>query len=157
MPDETVAPDVELTALTPLAPELDMVVTGNDVIFDGVLDPEPPPVPNGVPAELNDSVSIAVDAIGRSTDAPRATWSVLGLRKSKNVVIIADELKEGEARRSVTNDAEYVVATLNALRAGIRIIYRDTQGDYAEIYHKRGVFLGYEPIGDVEAYIKDRL
>ena len=121
------------------------------------IQPEAPveaPVEEKPAPESTWSVADMIDMQGKSTDAPRASWEYLFASKRKNVVVIGDTSVAGDGRRSVTNDAEYVVAAINAARAGVRIIYRDTVGDYTEIYHDRGVFRGYQPIQDVDDYIK---
>lgn len=48
-------------------------------------------------------------------------------------------------RRSVTNDAERVVREIYATHGNVRIIYRDTQGDWDELEHIRGVFRRFIP------------
>lgn len=105
--------------------------------------------------ESQHPVAAMINAYGSATEAPRAAYTVEGYFPKKNVIVIADGWAEGSGRRSVTNDAEHVVASINAARAGVRVIYKDTEGDYAEIYHDRGSFRGYQPIQDLDAYIKD--
>lgn len=45
-----------------------------------------------------------------------------------------------ECRKSVTNDADRVVAELVAHHGDRRIFYYDSAGDYAELVHAAGVF-----------------
>jgi hypothetical protein len=45
---------------------------------------------------------------------------------------------------SVTNDAEGVVATLNDIYPNHRVIYRDSNGDWDELLHDNGVFIGFK-------------
>jgi hypothetical protein len=44
---------------------------------------------------------------------------------------------------SVTNDAEAVVAEVWKLHPGRRIIYQDSDGDWAELCHFKGTFSGF--------------
>lgn len=121
------------------------------VVDEAALENPPPVVPQSVPSH---PVAALIDAYGKSTSPPRAAYSVLGYYPDKNVIIIKDEHADGSDRRSVTNDAEQVVGTINTIHHGVRIIYQDTCGDYAEIYHDRGSFRGYQPIQRLDAYIK---
>lgn len=56
-------------------------------------------------------------------------------------VWIVDE--GGELDRTVTNDAEAVVATLHPFYPGRRIMYRDSGGQWDELVHQNGVFTGF--------------
>lgn len=47
--------------------------------------------------------------------------------------------------RSVTNDAERVVALLYRKYGERRIAYRDTAGEWAELLHQHGEFAGFSP------------
>jgi len=49
--------------------------------------------------------------------------------------------------RSVTNDAEAVVAALVADYGDRRIIYKDSMGRWDELVHRGPVFTGYAPAG----------
>ena len=64
-------------------------------------------------------------------------------------VVIVD----GDGPKSVTNDAERVVREMYAFHSPslghkFRILYRDTQGDWDELVHKRGVFVNFAPLVD---------
>ena len=50
---------------------------------------------------------------------------------------------------SVTNDAENVVRELQREFPGYRIIYRDTVGQWDELLHERGRFIGFAPAADM--------
>lgn len=63
------------------------------------------------------------------------------------------------AYKTVTNDAEAVVDELverGHLKAGMRLIYRDTRGIYDEIIVKDGRFAGFVPLNlrDREAALR---
>lgn len=69
-----------------------------------------------------------------------------------NVVAIVDEWTAAIPRRSVTNDAENVIANLanwpGALAPGRRIVYRDTDKRWDEITIDNACrFLGFSRIG----------
>ena len=46
---------------------------------------------------------------------------------------------------SITNDAENVVIDVLAKYPYHRIIYRDSQGEWAELLHWSGAFAGFKP------------
>lgn len=52
-------------------------------------------------------------------------------------------------RRSVTNDAEAVCTLLQRSYPNHRIIYRDSSGDWDELAHDRGWFIGFRPARDL--------
>lgn len=56
-------------------------------------------------------------------------------------VFIIDRNESGTL--SVTNDAERVCKALAAEFGDRRIIYRDTSGDWDELVHANGVFVGF--------------
>jgi hypothetical protein len=58
------------------------------------------------------------------------------------VVFIRDMNK---GRVSLTNDAENVCLDVNEEYPYARIVYRDTVGDWCELKHSNGKFLGYKP------------
>lgn len=47
--------------------------------------------------------------------------------------------------KSVTNDAEAVVREVNMAFPGKRIVYRDSEGDWAELAHNNGRFETFKP------------
>jgi hypothetical protein len=47
--------------------------------------------------------------------------------------------------KSITNDAENVVEQVAKEYPGHRIIYRDTQGQWDELVHNDGEFVGFAP------------
>lgn len=53
-----------------------------------------------------------------------------------------------DGQMSVTNDAEAVVAYVNAWHPGKRIIYRDTMGQWDELKHTNGRFDGFAPYNE---------
>jgi hypothetical protein len=57
--------------------------------------------------------------------------------------------------KSVTNDAENVVESVNDRFPNHRIFYRDTMGCWDELVHIRGLFLKFAPIvGEVKEKYK---
>jgi hypothetical protein len=52
-------------------------------------------------------------------------------------------------KRSVTNDAEAVCAAVNRAYPAHRIIYRDSDGNWDELAHDRGWFIGFRPARDL--------
>jgi hypothetical protein len=52
-------------------------------------------------------------------------------------------------RRSVANDAEAVCTLLQRSYPNHRIIYRDSSGDWDELAHDRGWFIGFRPALDL--------
>lgn len=56
--------------------------------------------------------------------------------------VVIEDLGRPETR-SVTNAAELVVEWLNKLFPGRRILYKDTDGSWAELKHEGGRFVGF--------------
>ena len=82
--------------------------------------------------------------------APRSTDQTLFDAQYRVVKVLADavwiiDLKTG---RSVTNDAERVVAELHKEYGNRRIYYRDTQDCWDELKHELGRFTGFAPARD---------
>lgn len=71
----------------------------------------------------------------------RAQYSIQKVDKDKKIVYIVDL----DGPLSVTNDAEYVVRTLDNMYHNFRIIYQDTMGNWDELKHDNGVFTGFAP------------
>jgi hypothetical protein len=69
----------------------------------------------------------------------RASYTTV--RTSGEIVFIVDN----DGPMSVTNDAEAVVAFVNAEHPGKRIVYRDTTGQWDELLHTNGRFDGFAP------------
>ena len=72
----------------------------------------------------------------------------MNVRASFNVVRTTDEivfLVDNDGLMSITNDAEAVVAYVNALHPEKRIIYKDTTGQWDELKHTNGRFDGFAP------------
>ena len=59
---------------------------------------------------------------------------------TKDFVFLVDN---GGENRSVTNDAEYVVEVINSRFPDRRIVYRDTEYQWEELKHKKGVFTDF--------------
>jgi hypothetical protein len=77
---------------------------------------------------------------------PRAvfSWTVHG-----NVMAIKDEFRARFPTRTVTNDADDVVADLvrqGDLLPGMRVVYCDSEGVWDELLVKDGRFDGFAPI-----------
>lgn len=70
----------------------------------------------------------------------RANYYIVEFRKDR--VFIADL---GGPHKSITNDAERVVAEVNHAHPGHRIIYKDTEGEWDELLHDKGKFTGFKP------------
>lgn len=51
--------------------------------------------------------------------------------------------------KSITNDAEAVCSVLHRSYPNHRIIYRDSSGDWDELAHDRGWFIGFRPARDL--------
>ncbi|SKA40574.1 hypothetical protein SAMN02745126_06381 [Enhydrobacter aerosaccus] len=54
-------------------------------------------------------------------------------------------IEDQDGPRSVTNDAEAVCCEINSLHPGYRIFCRDTIGDWDELAHCAGQFIGFAP------------
>lgn len=67
------------------------------------------------------------------------SYSVIRLENDK-ITISDDDLPN---TRTVTNSAEQVVEEIYRNYGDIRIIYRDTEGNWAELEHYNGIFLGF--------------
>lgn len=67
------------------------------------------------------------------------SYSLIRLEHDK-ITISDDDLPN---TRSVTNSAEQVVAEIYRDYGDLRIVYRDSQGDWAELEHHEGIFLGF--------------
>ena len=52
--------------------------------------------------------------------------------------------------RSVTNDADRVVAKLHAEYPDYRIVYRDSMGRWDELRHEHGRFTAFAPAGEFD-------
>jgi hypothetical protein len=82
----------------------------------------------------------------------------------KHVVVIIDEYEDAIPTRTVTNDAEAVIADLvrdKWLPEGDRVVYRDTEGQWDELLVKDGRFAGFaflgkpgEPVTDMITAVK---
>lgn len=70
-----------------------------------------------------------------------ASFDVKLVSVEKQIVFIVD--LNGD--KSVTNDAEAVVAKLHSVFPGYRIVYRDTQNDWDELVHRNGTFVTFRP------------
>ena len=66
-----------------------------------------------------------------------AAWAMVDFDADHGIVWIEDECDaNGDAKMSVTNDAEYVVQMLHKrYGSNIRIVYRDTMMEWWEIVH----------------------
>lgn len=74
------------------------------------------------------------------TDPFQADFEVIGVTEDRVFLV---DLNKGN--RSVTNDAENVVARLAILHPNKRIIYCDSMGRWDEIAHEHGQFVGFKP------------
>lgn len=82
--------------------------------------------------------------------ATRARFHIITPRPSPNIVAIIDLHDQFDLSMSVTNDAEAVVRNLKelgVLRAGDRLIYRDTEYCWDELALDDNLrFAGFRPI-----------
>jgi hypothetical protein len=74
-------------------------------------------------------------------------WRVVKSDSERRIVWIVDEDKGG---KSVTNDADNVVAELQVNYAGFRFIYRDSMGNWDELLHDGGLHTGFAPARDMQ-------
>lgn len=75
------------------------------------------------------------------TDPFRADFEIIGVTEDRVFLV---DLNRGN--RSVTNDAENVVARVAALHGpDKRIVYCDSTGRWDELAHERGRFTGFTP------------
>ena len=80
--------------------------------------------------------------------------SVALLLESESVVYIADTSNNDPKFKTITNDAENVVAALDLNNR--RLYYKDSMGRIDEIIHKDGVFAGFKPCDlDVATDLED--
>lgn len=61
------------------------------------------------------------------------------------VILVTDLYSDASPTMTVTNDAEAVVREVVAIHGEKRIAYRDTEGQWDELQHERGVFKGFAP------------
>ena len=81
----------------------------------------------------------------------RACFTITGVGSDRVYIV------DNDGPVSVTNDAEAVVARVNAVHPGKRIIYKDTMGQWDELLHVNGVFTDFAPYkfdnSELTAYI----
>jgi len=58
----------------------------------------------------------------------------------KIVICVVDLFDERNPTMSVTNDADFVVATVYKVHGDLPIVYRDTEGQWDELRHRSGHF-----------------
>lgn len=61
-------------------------------------------------------------------------------------IVFVRDMDKG--RMSVTNDAVSVCKEIHAVYPNHRIVYRDSVGDWCELVHSNGEFIGYKPYFD---------
>lgn len=74
---------------------------------------------------------------------PRAEFSVD--HYTDDIVFIVDENK---GKMSITNDAEAITKYVAHHFNNKRIVYRDTEGQWDELVHNKGVFQSFAPYKD---------
>lgn len=74
-----------------------------------------------------------------------AVWAIHRIEHGTKCIWITDESEGHPHAKSVTNDAERVVADVNNRCPGYRIFYKDTMGLWDELLHEHGKFYGYTP------------
>lgn len=80
--------------------------------------------------------------------AGNAVYKVIGVTETS--VAIRDEFDPASPTKSVTNDAERVVAEVNKLHPGKRIFAVDTECDVAELVHDNGKFLRFVTFDEIQ-------
>jgi len=73
-------------------------------------------------------------------------FEVVKIQAQPPMVWIVDTNEGGP---SVTNTADQVCQLLNRSYPAHRIIYRDSSGDWDELAHDRGWFIGFRPARDL--------
>jgi len=73
-------------------------------------------------------------------------FEVVKVQVSPPMVWILDQ---DRGSKSVTNDADAVCIILHHSYPNHRIIYRDSSGDWDELAHDRGWFIGFRPARDL--------
>lgn len=63
----------------------------------------------------------------------KAQFCVAG-RDHKHNIVFLEDIANHTGGMTITNDAEAVFAHLDALTPGVRVVYRDTDGEWWEIY-----------------------
>lgn len=63
-----------------------------------------------------------------------------------SVICVVDLFDERYPTMSVTNDADFVVATVFKVHGDLPIIYRDTDGQWDELRHREGYFACYRAL-----------
>lgn len=71
-------------------------------------------------------------------DASYSMWTHAGC------IVIVDLVKIGH--KTVTNDAENVVARAVEEYGDLPVFYRDSLGDYGQLLHIRGKFIGFQDV-----------
>ena len=100
--------------------------------------------------------SVGIFAAGREATAralQRASYTIMKVVAPGGHTVVGEQTITGpivwiadeNVGKSVTNDAERVVAELSVRYPGYRIIYRDTDGKWDELLHKDGVFIDFLP------------
>jgi hypothetical protein len=79
----------------------------------------------------------------RSLPRPQAYYDIV--RVDHDTVWMLD----GDGPISITNDAEQIVERLHRQYGNRRIVYRDTDGEWRELRHRNGIFLGFAPAQEI--------
>ena len=76
----------------------------------------------------------------------KAAFHVVQVQVGREPIVwIVDDYQSQRPTMTVTNDAEAVCAVVHARYPNHRIIYRDTDGHWDELWHRAGVFKGFLP------------
>lgn len=73
----------------------------------------------------------------------RSKFSVI--RDVQHILFIRDDFDPDEPTMTVTNDADNVVRWCHVHYPGRRVVYRDTEGEWAELKHNLGIFVKFAP------------
>ena len=79
----------------------------------------------------------------RALPRPQAYYDIV--RVDDNTVWMLD----GDGPISITNDAEQIVERLHRQYGNRRIVYRDNDGEWRELRHRNGVFIGFAPAQEI--------
>ena len=74
-------------------------------------------------------------------------------RTDGGVIVVEDQLQDAGSIRSVTNDAELVIADLGerGFDLSLPVIYRDTMGRWDGLTVRGGKFAGFYPLNNADS------
>lgn len=84
----------------------------------------------------------------KNNELPELRSAFLVVLVTEEAVWIVDQSSAQPPKKSVTNDAENVVAHLEHHYPRRRIYYRDTDNNWDELTHEAGIFKGFKQARD---------